>query len=43
MRIGVITDEVTQDFREALEKIGNGSINGILNFSDRKKKKENKE
>ena len=28
------------EIREALEKIGNGSINGIMNFSDRKRKKE---
>ena len=28
------------EIREALEKIGSGSINGIMNFSDRKKKKE---
>ena len=28
------------EIREALEKIGSGSITGILNFSDRKKKKE---
>ncbi len=29
-----------QEIREALEKIGNGSIHGILSFSDRRKKKE---
>lgn len=28
------------EIREALEKIGNGSIHGIMNFSDRKRKKE---
>ncbi len=28
------------EIREALEKIGSGSINGIMSFSDRKKKKE---
>ncbi len=28
------------EIREALERIGNGSIHGILNFSDRRKKKE---
>ncbi len=28
------------EIREALEKIGNGSIKGIMSFSDRKKKKE---
>ena len=28
------------EIREALEKIGNGSINGLLSFSDRRKKKE---
>ncbi len=28
------------EIREALEKIGSGSINGIMSFSDRRKKKE---
>ena len=28
------------EIRDALEKIGNGSLKGIMNFSDRKKKKE---
>lgn len=28
------------EIREALERIGNGSINGIMSFSDRRKKKE---
>ena len=28
------------EIREALERIGNGSINGLMSFSDRKKKKE---
>ena len=28
------------EIRDALEKIGNGSLKGIMSFSDRKKKKE---